>query len=71
MANSLNIDLTDVFEKIWKNSITETITALNGRISKKDEVGCALKPLKRTYQSGIMQLSTYLSTRNTQERLEK
>ncbi|MBL5005901.1 hypothetical protein CUZ95_1279 [Enterococcus lactis] len=44
---------------------------MNGRTSKKDEVVCALKPLKRTYQSGIMQLSTYLSTRNTQERLEK
>ena len=69
MANSLNIDLTDVFEKIWKNSIKETITALNVRTSKK--VVCALKLLKRTYQSGIMQLSTYLSTRNTQERLEK
>ncbi|EEV61827.1 predicted protein [Enterococcus faecium Com15] len=58
-------------KKIWKNSITETITALNGRTSKKDEVVCALKPLKRTYQSGIMQLIAYLSTRNTQERLEK
>lgn len=71
MANSLNIDLTEVFEKTWKNSIKETIIALSVRTSKQDEVVLALKTLKRTCQTVTMQLSLYLSTRNTQERLEK
>ena len=71
MANSLNIDLTEVFEKTWKNSIKETIIALSVRTSKQDEVVLALKTLKRTCQTVTMQLSLYLRTRNTQERLEK
>ena len=72
MANSLNIDLTEVFEKnMEKFSIKETIIALSVRTSKQDEVVLALKTLKRTCQTVTMQLSLYLSTRNTQERLEK
>ncbi|MCF7546355.1 nucleotide pyrophosphohydrolase [Enterococcus faecium] len=71
MANSLNIDLTEVLKKTWKNSIKETIIALSVRTSKQDEVVLALKTLKRTCQTVTMQLSLYLRTRNTQERLEK
>lgn len=71
MANSLNIDLTEVFEKNMENSIKETIIALSVRTSKQDEVVLALKTLKRTCQTVTMQLSLYLRTRNTQERLEK
>lgn len=71
MANSLNIDLTEVFEKNMEKFNQETIIALSVRTSKQDEVVLALKTLKRTCQTVTMQLSLYLRTRNTQERLEK